>query len=141
METTGDFLYQVDTETPQTSPIFSDLFPGPHTVTVIDANGCGTDTEEIVIVGFPKFFSPNGDGINDLWHVQGISILDEPVVSIHDRFGKLIQQMDQDSQGWDGTYNGRLLPASDYWFKLTYKDNEGQTTEAKYISNHFSLKR
>ena len=141
VETTGDFHYQVDTETPQTSPIFKDLFPGPHTITVIDANGCGTDTEEIVIVGFPKFFSPNGDGINDLWHVQGISILDEPIVSIHDRFGKLIQQLDDDSQGWDGTFNGRLLPASDYWFKLTYRDTEGQTTEAKYISNHFSLKR
>ncbi len=141
VETTGNFQYQVDTETPQSSPVFRDLLPGSHTITVIDVNGCGSDTEEIVLVGFPKFFSPNGDGINDLWHVQGIAILDGPIVSIHDRFGKLLEQMDENSAGWDGTYNGLPLPASDYWFKLTYKDTEGQTTEAKYISNHFSLKR
>ena len=139
--TEGDLQYQLDAEPPQDSPVFRNIIPGIHTITVIDSNGCGSDSEEIVIVGFPKFFSPNGDGINDLWFVEGLSTLDDPLVSIHDRFGKLILQMDENTQGWDGTYNGRLLPASDYWFKLTYTDTDGQTSMAKYINNHFSLKR
>lgn len=141
VETQGNFEYRLDSETPQTSSVFNAVTPGVHTIMVVDINGCGSDTEEIVVVGFPKFFSPNGDGINDLWHVQGISILENPIVTVYDRFGKLIRQMDDNTEGWDGTYNGVLLPASDYWFKLTYMDNEGQTTVAKYINNHFSLKR
>jgi gliding motility-associated-like protein len=141
VEEEGDFQYQLDTDTPQESSMFRNVIPGVHTVTVIDINGCGSDSEEIVVVGFPKFFSPNGDGINDLWRVEGLSTLEEPVVSIHDRFGKLILQMDENMQGWDGTFNGRLLPASDYWFKLTYTDTQGQTSTAKYINSHFSLKR
>ncbi|MGB3151780.1 MAG: T9SS type B sorting domain-containing protein, partial [Maribacter sp.] len=100
-----------------------------------------SDTAEIVVVGFPKFFSPNGDGINDLWHVQGISVLDNPIIYVYDRFGKLLKQMNENTEGWDGTYNGMILPASDYWFKLTYLDTDGQTISAKYINSHFSLKR
>lgn len=141
VEIGGDFEYQIDNETPQDSPIFNDLIPGEHTITVIDVNGCGSDTAEIVVVGFPKFFSPNGDGINDLWHVQGISVLDNPIIYVYDRFGKLLKQMNENTEGWDGTYNGMILPASDYWFKLTYLDTDGQTISAKYINSHFSLKR
>jgi gliding motility-associated-like protein len=133
VEMGGDFEYQIDNETPQDSPIFNDLIPGEHTITVIDVNGCGSDTAEIVVVGFPKFFSPNGDGINDLWHVQGISVLDNPIIYVYDRFGKLLKQMNENTEGWDGTYNGMILPASDYWFKLTYLDTDGQTISAKYI--------
>ncbi|MFS4456099.1 T9SS type B sorting domain-containing protein [Maribacter sp. 2304DJ31-5] len=137
----GDFEYQVDGETPQKSNIFTDLFPGIHTVTVTDINGCGVDTEEIVILGFPKFFTPNGDNTNDSWHIPGISVLENPVISIYDKFGKLIAQLNENSSGWNGTFNGIMLPEADYWFKLSYTGSEGQTIMAKYIDNHFSLKR
>ncbi len=43
--------------------------------------------------------------------------------------------------GWDGTLNGSPLPETDYWFKLSYTDSFGQIKNAKYINNHFSLKR
>lgn len=137
----GDFEYQLDSGPFQSSNIFEDVAPGTHTVTINDLNGCGSVTDTITVVGFPKFFTPNGDGSNDFWHILGVSTLEEPIVHVFDRYGKLIKQLDENSLGWDGTFNGRELPSTDYWFQLTYIDTQGQRIEAKYISNHFSLKR
>ena len=133
--------YQLDGQAFQSSNIFNNVAPGMHIVTVNDPAGCGMDTETIVVVGFPKFFTPNGDGANDHWHIIGVSTLVNPVVHVFDRYGKLIKQLNENSLGWDGTYNGTSLPSSDYWFKLSYMDNSGQTVEAKFINNHFSLRR
>jgi len=92
-------------------------------------------------MGYPKFFTPNGDGSNDLWQIQGIEMLNNPQVFIYDRFGKLISQLDSRNPGWDGTFKGLEMPSSDYWFRLTYTDSTGQDVEARYLSSHFSLKR
>ena len=136
----GRFEFQVDDGEPQNSNVFSGLSSGLHTVSVRDVNGCGIDIQEIVIVGFPKFFTPNGDGINDLWAISGLGVLGDPVVFIYDRFGVLLYQMDEDSKGWDGSFNGMLLSPTDYWFQLTYVSSNGNRTQANYINNHFSLK-
>ncbi|MEH6769207.1 T9SS type B sorting domain-containing protein [Maribacter arcticus] len=141
LEEDGDFDYQVDNEEPQSSSIFNNLFPGEHTITVTDLNGCGLDSKDIVVVGFPKFFTPNADGVNDKWKVDGLSVLDNPVITIYNRYGKLLYQLNEDSNGWDGTFKGVLLPESDYWFKLSYTNSLGQDTNAAYINNHFTLKR
>lgn len=137
----GDFEYQLDGGPVQSSNIFEGVSPGPHVVTITDLLGCGSVSETITVVGFPKFFTPNGDGNNDYWHIEGVSNLEAPVVEVFDRYGKLLTQMDQSSIGWDGTYNGRDLPSTDYWFRLTYIDTQGQRTEAKFLNNHFSLRR
>lgn len=136
----GDFEYWIDNETPQSSNVFENVAPGAHTVTVNDPAGCGSATESIVVVGFPKFFTPNGDGANDNWNIEGISNLQDPEVLIFNRFGKLLAQLN-DQSSWNGSLNGNPLPSTDYWFKLTYIDVEGERIEAKYINNHFSLKR
>jgi gliding motility-associated-like protein len=141
LEEDGDFDYQVDDEEPQRGSIFNNLFPGEHTITVTDTNGCGLDSKDIVVVGFPKFFTPNADGVNDKWKVDGLSVLDNPVITIYNRYGKLLYQLNEDSTGWDGTFKGVLLPESDYWFKLSYTNSLGQNTNAAYINNHFTLKR
>jgi gliding motility-associated-like protein len=137
----GNFEYRLDSGLYQESNLFSDVPAGQHTVTVRDLQGCGLVSENILVMGHPKFFTPNGDGNNDLWHIEGIQLLDSPLVFIYDRFGKLIRQLDVGSPGWDGTYRGMEMPSSDYWFRLTYIDPAGQRTEARYLSSHFSLKR
>jgi len=63
------------------------------------------------------------------------------VVSIFDRYGKLLFQIYSGSGGWDGTYNGVQLPASDYWFKLDFERTEDNLLIARTIKSHFSLKR
>ena len=136
----GEFEYWLDDGNVQNSNVFHNVAPGAHMVTVNDPMGCGSATENIVVVGFPKFFTPNGDGANDGWNIEGISTLQDPEVLIFDRFGKLLAQLD-DQSSWNGKFNGKPLPSTDYWFKLTYIDVEGERTTAKYINNHFSLKR
>ncbi|MFS4467167.1 T9SS type B sorting domain-containing protein [Maribacter sp. 2210JD10-5] len=141
VEEAGEFNYQVDNEIPQDSNIFNNLSPGEHTITVADINGCGIDTLDIVVLGFPNFFTPNGDGTHDTWRIQSMDILENPIVSIFNQFGKLIVQLDENSAGWNGTFNGAQLPEDDYWFSLSYTETNGPSSTTKYIKDHFSLKR
>lgn len=136
----GDFEYQIDGNPVQDSNVFTEVSAGAHTVSIIDKNGCGFVTEDIVVVGFDNYFTPNGDGVNDTWQIKGMESLQQPVVYIFDRYGKLLKQL-KANESWNGSYGGRLLPESDYWFKLIYMNTTGDRVAAKHISSHFTLKR
>ncbi|WP_423820496.1 T9SS type B sorting domain-containing protein [Salinimicrobium sp. TIG7-5_MAKvit] len=101
---------------------------------VRDKSGCGIDSEEVTIIDFPKFFSPNNDGFNDLWQIEGIKNYSNTVVIIFDRYGKILKQIGSNEIGWDGTYNGKPMPSDDYWFSLQLENGE-------IYKNHFSLIR
>ncbi len=118
-----------------------DVPPGLNTVIINDKNGCGTSEPfEFLVVGYPKFFTPNGDSFYDTWNVFGIEELTNPVIYIFDRYGKLLKELDP-SLGWDGTYNGRNLPSSDYWFRLDYERDDSGVLVARSVRRHFSLVR
>jgi gliding motility-associated-like protein len=121
----------------QSNNIFNYIYPGIYTLSIRDIkNNCGIIKETISIIGFPKFFTPNGDGDNDNWNVRGISTIFQPnsKILIFDRYGKLIKQLDPLGVGWDGTKNGENLPVSDYWFVATLQDG-------RIVKDHFTLKR
>ncbi len=138
----GDYEYAINGGEFQDDPVFRDVPPGINTVVINDKNGCGT-TEPIpfLVVGYPKFFTPNGDGLHETWHILGIETLTDPVVFIFDRYGKLLKQIDETSLGWDGTFNGRPMPSSDYWFRLEYSRDEQGVVVANLVRAHFTLKR
>tara|TARA_R110002051_G_scaffold170841_1_gene241422 strand:+ start:8721 stop:10160 length:1440 start_codon:yes stop_codon:yes gene_type:complete len=137
----GSFEYAINGGEFQDSAIFLDVPPGLNTVIINDKNGCGTTNAiEFLVVGYPKFFTPNGDSTNDVWNIKGIETLSDPVVFIFDRYGKLLKQLDAFS-AWDGTYIGKEMPASDYWFRFEYNEVESGIVIAKTTQNHFSLKR
>jgi gliding motility-associated-like protein len=140
-EAPGDYLYALDAGSFQASPVFEEVTAGMHQVYVRDLQGCGQVAETIVVVGYRAFFSPNGDGVNDTWRIEGLEYLSDPQIFIFDRYGKLLKQLDQTSPGWDGTFNGQMLPATDYWFRITFIDPRGERVEARYLSSHFALKR
>ncbi|MAU15874.1 MAG: hypothetical protein CMH46_10080 [Muricauda sp.] len=141
MENFGEYEFSLDGGDFQSSNVFEGVAPGVHTVTMRDPFGCGEVEEEIVVVGFLSIFSPNGDVLNETWQIEGLSTLNSPIVTIYDRYGKLIKQMTEFDPGWDGSFNGKPLPSTDYWFKLSYVDDNGNRTYAKYIQSHFSLRR
>ncbi|MGV7106796.1 T9SS type B sorting domain-containing protein, partial [Flavobacterium sp. U410] len=58
-------------------------------------------------------------------------------IYIFDRYGKVIKQISPSGEGWNGTFNGRQLPSSDYWFTIEYVENQ----ILKEFRAHFSLKR
>src|SRR5690606_17850460 len=120
----------------QESTVFENISPGIYTVYVKDVkNDCGIVTDQISVIGYPKFFTPNGDGVNDTWQVIGISDMFQPDtnISIYDRYGKLIKELNPLGDGWNGFFNGQRLPADDYWFTVELQDG-------RIIKNHFALK-
>ncbi len=131
----GDYEYSLDGISYQDETLFTDVPSGFHTVFVRDKKGCGVSEKEVVVIGFPKFFTPNNDGKNDKWQIIGAGRnLVRGSVTIFDRYGLLIVQLDTNDQGWDGTFNGKNLPASDYWFRFAKEDG-------KEFKGHFTLKR
>ncbi len=124
----------------QDSNRFENLPLDTYTIHVRDKNGCGSDqvvvTPDLTVEGFPKFFTPNGDGTNDRWQYivpeSGLNPVRE--IFIFDRYGSLLAQIGPDSPGWDGTVNGRPLPPNNYWFRAVDR-NGGE------IHGHFVLKR
>lgn len=143
VEGMGSYEYALDDEIGpyQDSNNFSGVAPGNHIVFVRDKNGCGIAQEviaqDLTVEGFPKFFTPNGDGVNDFWQfIPPINTVETTILSIliFDRFGRLLHQIDSDSLGWDGTFNNKPMPESDYWFKANFL-NKPQAV------GHFSLKR
>lgn len=140
-ENSGEYEFSLDGGVFQSSNVFEGVAPGVHAVTLRDPLGCGEVEEEIVVVGFLSVFSPNGDVLNETWQIEGLSTLNSPIVTIYDRYGKLIKQMTEFDPGWDGSFNGKPLPSTDYWFKLSYVDENGNRTYAKYLQSHFSLRR
>jgi gliding motility-associated-like protein len=135
----GNYEYSLDEPSGyfQDSNFFTNVPAGIHTVYINDKNGCGFVLKTIAVVGVPKFFTPNGDGHNDYWSVQGVNATfnTKSIIYIFDRYGKLLKQcVPASNDGWDGTFNGAPLPADDYWYNLKLEDGR----EAK---GHFSLKR
>ncbi|MEW7292712.1 T9SS type B sorting domain-containing protein [Aquimarina sp. 2304DJ70-9] len=137
----GNYEYAIEIEevlsSYQDSPIFTNVPPGFHTVYVRDKNGCiPVVTEDISVVGFPGYFTPNGDGFHETWNVEGISteIMNGSLILIFDRFGKLIKQLRAGGVGWDGTFNGRLMPASQYWYRV-------ELDNGRILTGSFSLIR
>ncbi|MGQ7945489.1 T9SS type B sorting domain-containing protein [Flavobacterium sp. WC2509] len=129
----GNYEYSLDGITYQDSNTFSGLISGDYTVYVRDKNGCGISSQEVYILNYPKFFTPNGDGYNDSWAVKFSASEPELMVKIFDRYGKFIKELNATSS-WDGTYNGHELPSTDYWFVVT-------RANGKVYKGHFAMKR
>ncbi len=135
----GDYEYNIDQGPWQGTGIFVGVNPGERVVNVRDLNGCGVGQAVVFIIDYPKYFTPNGDGYHDSWNILSVSNQLSAKIQIFDRYGKLLKEIRPSSDGWDGTYNGAMLPSSDYWFVLYY--NEPVTGEPTLLNAHFTLKR
>ncbi|EPR73406.1 hypothetical protein ADIWIN_1436 [Winogradskyella psychrotolerans RS-3] len=120
----------------QVEGVFTNVSAGEHDITARDKNGCGKTTESIFVIDYPLCFTPNGDGNNDAWNIQGIG--SKASTYIYDRYGKLLIQMNPDGEGWNGTFNGNALPTSDYF---TVEYDEPSSGLRKEFQSHFALKR
>ena len=145
----GDYQFalrnddQNTTTSYQDEPLFENLEGAIYTIIVNDKNGCVPDaTLQVSVLQFPKFFTPNGDGKNDTYKVKGANKTFYPnsSINIFNRYGKLVAQIPIDSQGWNGTYNGKKLSSDDYWYNITLipADNNKQIINK---TGNFSLLR
>ncbi len=129
------FEYSVDGTNYQDSNVFYDVPGGLRTAYAREKSGCGETTQTFVVLVFPAFFTPNNDSYNDLWEVTGMENYPQAEVTIFDRYGKLIAQLNASKMSWDGTFEKTPLPASDYWYALKIDNTK------PVLRGHFSLKR
>ena len=136
----GTYEYQLDGGAWLSNAVFENVLGcNEHTVAVRDALGCSTIPEEkVMIMAYPKFFTPNGDGFNDSWNIDCLAGDPSAVIRIFDRYGKLLIQFKPSQNAWNGTFNGAQLTGTDYWFVVSYQNSNAIETQFK---SHFSLKR
>ena len=138
----GDYEFSLDNEFGGYSKnnIFENITTGTHTLYVRDIGGCGISSYQFSILEYPRFFTPNEDGINDYWSIRGYDKNLNPLseIYIYNRFGVLLYKMDASGPGWNGTYEGKKLPSNTYWFKSVFIDNNGLSIEK---NGSFSLIR
>lgn len=134
VEVTGDGVYEfsINGIDYQPSNLFTDVPSGQYLVFVRGV--CGQAVQAIVVLQYPKFFTPNGDGLNDYWNIPMLSTqYPSAQIEIYDRYGKLIDVLSGQHQGWNGTFNSEKLPATDYWFVARLPE--------RTVRGHFSLIR
>ncbi len=133
----GEYNYSIDGLNYQDSNLFTVSEGGLYTAYIREKNVyCGySDEQTFVVILVPSFFSPNGDGHNDVFYLKGMEFYPNSSISIFNRYGKLIKQVVSGNPFWDGTFGGEKLPADDYWYVLKIDDT---TPERR---GHFSLLR
>ncbi|MFY0714843.1 choice-of-anchor L domain-containing protein [Seonamhaeicola sp. NFXS20] len=132
----GDYQYALDSQIFNDNKVFTNISSGFHTIFVLDKNGCGIIEEEIAVLGFPKFFTPNNDGYNDTWKPLGVNeIFNSNIqIQIFNRFGKLLKTINPIESGWDGSFAGKPLSSDDYWYVALLPNGTS-------FKGHFTLKR
>jgi gliding motility-associated-like protein len=129
------FEYSLDGIQYQSSNRFVDVPAGLQTAYVRGPDSCGSVSRDFVVLEIPQFFTPNNDSYNDLWEVKGLADYPDAELTVFDRYGKLITQLNASQLCWDGTFHSVPLPASDYWYVLKIEKTKPE------IRGHFSLKR
>lgn len=119
------------------SPIFENVLPGPHQLEITIEGGCEILTTTFVILGYPTFFTPNGDNVNETWRVSRARGITDMTVYIFNRFGVLITILTESQPDWNGSVNGTDLPSDTYWFQVEYTEDN----TPKIAKGYFALRR
>ena len=112
-----------------TGPTYKVINTGTYWVKVTDQNGCAAaDTVVMTAMGcslakIPNTFTPNGDGINDTWQIDGLQGNLQCTIFVYTRWGQQVFGSIGYPKPWDGKYNGRELPAGTYYYVIDLKNN------------------
>ncbi|MFV0238189.1 MAG: T9SS type B sorting domain-containing protein, partial [Flavobacteriales bacterium] len=131
------YEFSIDGINWQASPIFLNVNNGYYQVKVRDANQCSVSSSKQYIKNLNIFqtFSPNGDNINDNWDLSNLQGCPNIKVSVFDRYGRIIHNMNRNNLIWNGRVDGKPVPSNTYWFAIDFKDNVTPT-----IKSHITLK-
>ena len=119
---------------------------GDYYVVVEDYRGCKGDDGSTVarLCGFdfylPNAFTPNGDGINDVFMPTASDILNFDF-SIYNTWGERVFSSNNPQQGWDGTYKGKNCPQGIYLYKISFKGYNNKLLKVFNYKGNVSLVR
>ncbi|QWX83631.1 T9SS type B sorting domain-containing protein [Cellulophaga sp. HaHaR_3_176] len=113
---------------------------GTYTVRVVDGNGCETIQTiemEFIDIEIPNFFTPDGNGENDVWIPKNLEGFPNILTIIFDRYGREVYRMGANDKGWEGFYQNTELPTGDYWYVIKL---QGENDDREFVG-HFTLYR
>jgi gliding motility-associated-like protein len=121
--------------TGQTAPKIQVADAGVYTL--MATNGCGTDSAHVHVVFYPcgscllvpNAFSPDGDGINDLFRPVSVCPVAEFHMEIYDRWGAVVCEVSDIARGWDGTRAGERMPPGVYPYVIRFTPGERREPE------------
>jgi gliding motility-associated-like protein len=97
-----------------------------YTLTVVSATGCPSIATVKVLVSrdliIPNAFTPNGDGINDTLNIINLADYPKAAINIYNRYGINLYHSIGYTRPWDGTWNGKVLPAGTYYYVIDPRD-------------------
>ena len=93
-----------------------------YTVSLTTPLGCVvTDEIFIRVLDFiPSGFTPDGDGVNDVWNIPGIENYPNSNIKVFNRWGQMVFESTGYKEPWDGKYEGEELPAASYFYTIEY---------------------
>ena len=111
-----------------------------YTLHVKSSYNCGEDTSSVFVkvyhkVGIPNAFSPNADGVNDSWEIDGLFTYPESVTTVFNRYGQQVFKNTGYAKPWKGTYNGARLPPGTYYYIIDLKTGQPRLTGWVLIMN------
>ena len=120
------YIFSVDGENFTANPIFSQIPLGENFIYVRNRDGCILKKIPFAIFQIYNVITPNNDGLNDFWKINGIQYYVGSVIQIFDRYGveKFNHRIteNQSDFAWDGKVNGAILPSGDYWYQIHVSD-------------------
>lgn len=116
----------------QTSPILMNPTAASYEIQVESATGCLGEPKTIYFIKINNAFSPNADGINDVWKIDNLDKMESVSVIIVDRYGnKVFESQNKNNVVWEGKSNGRALPTGTYWYHVVWFDAITQKSEQR----------
>jgi len=109
-----------------------------YLLTATDKFGCfGQDDIKVTLfktgpdILVPSAFTPNGDGLNDIFKPFVIGLNKLNYFSVYNRWGQLLYKTTNIGQGWDGMFNGKAQPSGTYVYQAEGTDFKGQSIYRK----------
>jgi len=109
--------------------VFQNLSSGPHTITLEDQNQCFLSFEvilesEVPEIEIPNGFTPNGDGMNDIWELSDLSELYPNMqIQVFNRWGQMVFSSKGYSNPWNGKRHGQDLPTATYYYIIALSND------------------
>jgi len=107
------------------NPVITGVDDITYRLTVTDIRGCVSSDTTMVKVApklvVPNTFTPNNDGINDIWNITGLIAYTDAVVDIYTRYGQKIYHSIGYDKPWDGIFGGKQLPTGVYYYVIDTK--------------------
>ncbi|MEM1321717.1 MAG: gliding motility-associated C-terminal domain-containing protein, partial [Bacteroidota bacterium] len=106
---------------------------------ICNPTGCDTATVQLNILcdelRVYSGFSPNGDGVNDAFRIDGLTLYPNNVLRVFNRWGNLVFEQQGYTNDWEGRWKGEELPDGTYFYVLEL-NNENQRRETGYVILH-----